>query len=142
YEVTCVFPAGNGTYLRKVAQHTKRIHVFPYDWWKLDRLSHAPSVSRFERIFRRERVDLVHVNTITLLDPLTAARRLGVPSIVHARELIREDADLAAFFGADPDAIVRTVRGAADFIIGNSDETRRTFGREGRSFRLYNGVDV
>ena len=39
--------------------------------------------------------DLVGVNTITLMDPLLAAKRLHVPSI-HARELVSHDEELAA----------------------------------------------
>lgn len=142
YDVSCAFPQGDGEYLRAVAKHTKRITVFPYRWWTKARPSDPVSVSRFERLFRREQIDLVHVNTITLMDPLLAARRLGVPSLVHARELIDRDERLAGMIDEDPSVIVRTIQAASDFIIANSDETHRLYGQEGRSFRLYNSVDT
>lgn len=142
HEAVCVFPCASSDYLRTVAKYTKRIHVFPYAWWHGTRRVDPPSVARFERIFRRERVDLVHVNTITLMDPLVAARRLGIPGVTHVRELISHDPDLAAVLGEAPDTIVGMIQDASDFVIGNSDATCRLFGQSGTGFRLYNSVDV
>lgn len=142
HEAVCIFPRANQDYLSAVAKYTTRIHVFPYEWWHASRRVNPAAVAQFEWIFCRERVDLVHVNTITLMDPLVAARRLGLPGVVHARELISHDAQLAAFMGGAPDAIVQIVQEASDFVIGNSEETCRLFGRSGTSFRLYNSVDV
>jgi glycosyltransferase involved in cell wall biosynthesis len=142
YEVSCIFPNGNDEYLRAVAKFTKNITVFPYQWWSKTRPFDQRTVSRFEKVFRRERADLVHVNTITLNEPLLAAQRLHVPSIVHTRELINHDTDLAALFGDDVSTIVSTIRAAADFIIANSDATHRLYSKGDRSFRLYNCVDI
>jgi glycosyltransferase involved in cell wall biosynthesis len=140
YDLSCVLPSGNDEYLRAVAQHTTDITVFPYQWWSKARPFDYEAVGRFEETFRRARADLVHVNTIALMDPLLAARRLDVPSIVHARELVSHDEELAAHFGENPSGVVRMVRGASDFIIANSDTTHRLYRKEGRSFRLYNSV--
>jgi glycosyltransferase involved in cell wall biosynthesis len=140
YDLSCVLPSGNDEYLRAIGQHTSDITVFPYQWWSNARPFDYEAVGRFEEVFRRTRADLVHVNTITLLDPLLAAKRLDVPSIVHARELVSRDEELAAHFGGDPSAVVRMIRGASDFIIANSDTTHRLYRKEGRSFRLYNSV--
>jgi len=76
------------------------------------------------------------------MDPLLAARRLGVPAVVHARELISHDNDLAGVLGDDPSAIVRSIRAASDFIIANSAATHRLYGTGDTSFRLYNCIDV
>ena len=92
-------------------------------------------------MFRDGGVDIVHVNTITLIDPLVAARRIGVPSIVHARELIDQDDELAKFLGGDAADVVRTICSAADFIIANSNATYRLYEKKGKSFCLYNSVD-
>ena len=90
---------------------------------------------------RRQRPRFVHVNTIMLSDPLIAARRLHVPSIVHARELIDRDPELVQHFGCDAKSVVKSICAAADFIIANSDATHRLFYKTNRSFRLYNCVD-
>lgn len=142
YEMSCILPQKNDRYLRAVAKHTRSIEVFPFHWWNRERPFDYEAVSRFEAIFRRERAALVHVNTITLMDPLLAAGRLGIPSIIHVRELISDDDHLSAGFGYKPQEIVRKVRTASDFIIANSHATYRLFQRDGRSFQLYNSVDL
>jgi glycosyltransferase involved in cell wall biosynthesis len=142
FDLSCVLPGGNGDYLRSVAECTKNITVPPYRWWSRERAFDEATVSRFESLFRSERVDLVHVNTMTLMDPLLAARRLELPGILHTRELLDQDRELAALFGDDAAAVLERIVTASDFIIANSDSTYRLYHKEGRSFRLYNRVDV
>lgn len=142
YELSCVFPARNDAYLAKVARHTSAITVLPYGWWSQGQGSDAEGVARFEALFRALKPDLVHVNTITLLDPLRAARRLAIPTVTHARELIDGDASLQALLGTDGLAPVRLVQEASDFIVANSHATYRLYAVEGRTFHLYNSVDV
>ena len=141
YEVSCVLPRDNDEYLRAVGKHTKHITVFPYHWWSKSCPIDDEIVSRFKSVFRRGGVDIVHVNTITLMDPLLAARRLGVPSIVHARELIDRDDELAELLGGNAADVVRTICSASDFIIANSKATYRLYRKKGMSFCLYNSVD-
>jgi glycosyltransferase involved in cell wall biosynthesis len=138
YEVLVALPNHNDAYLRRIEKHAKQVTVFPYEWWSASRKEDPATVERFATIIRRDRVDLVHVNTITLLDPLLAAQRVSVPSIVHARELIVNDAVLAAHFGSDA---VHTVCSAADYIIANSDATHKRYSQNRKSFRLYNCVE-
>ena len=141
YEVSCILPSTNDGYINAIAKFTNNIIVFPYSWWSSAQPVHEGSVSRFAAIFAREHVDLVHVNTITLMDPLLAARRVSIPSIVHARELINEDEQLAHVFGGSVAGIVSKVQSATDFIICNSDATHRLYHMGDRSFRLYNTLD-
>ncbi len=142
YDVVCTLPASNDEYTRTVRQFTNDIAVFPYSWWSRTRPSDPTAISRFAELFRIHSVDLVHVNTITLMDPLLAARELGVPCIVHARELIDQDPTLAGILDDDPAAIVSRVRTTADFIIANSDATHRLYHKRDQSFRLYNAIDL
>ena len=128
YVLSCVLPGRSEEYVQAVARFTRNITVFPYGWWSRARPFDPEATARFEALIRSGRVDLVHVNTITLMDPLVAARRLGVPAVVHARELISHDKDLAAVLGDDPSAIVRSIRAASDFIIANSAATHRLYG--------------
>ena len=141
YDLFCVLPEENNAYLSSVARYTKNITVFPYRWWTSTRPYDEHAVSHFENVIRRYRPDVVHVNTIVLSDPLIAARRLHVPTIVHARELIDKDPALGDHFGCEPSAVVSSVR-AADFIIANSEATYRLYYKRDRTFRLYNCVDV
>jgi len=142
FDLSCVLPSSNEAYLRAVAERTRDITVFSYQWWSKERPFDPEAVSRFATLFRSKGVDLLHVNTVTLMDPLVAARRLGLPAIVHARELIDQDRELMPRFGEDADAILKRIHAAADFVIANSDATHRLFYRSEESFRLYNGIDV
>ena len=142
FDLSCVLPSSNEAYLRAVAERTRDITVFSYQWWSKERPFDPEAVSRFASLFRDKQVDLVHVNTVTLMDPLLAAKRLGVPSIVHARELVDQDRELMRRFGGDAGAVLDRIHAATDFVIANSDATHRLFYRREESFRLYNGIDV
>lgn len=76
------------------------------------------------------------------MDPLIAARHLNVPCIVHAREIVSHDEELANIFGGDPSGIVDKIKAASDFIIANSDAAYRCYRNDDRSFRLYNCIDI
>src|SRR5436305_211027 len=86
YEICAVFPGHNESYINAVRRYADEVEVFPYRWWRQEPEWDVATISRFADLFRSRRIDLVHVNTITLLDPLLAARQLNIPSIVHARE--------------------------------------------------------
>ena len=138
FELSCVLPSSNEAYLRAVAERTRDITVFSYQWWSKERPFDPEAVSRFASLFRDKQVDLVHVNTVMVMDPLLAAKRLGVPSIVHARELVDQDRELMRRFGGDAGAVLDRIHAATDFVIANSDATHRLFYRREESFRLYN----
>jgi glycosyltransferase involved in cell wall biosynthesis len=143
FDLSCVLPASNESYLRAVRRHTDRVTVFPYGLSAgRARPLDPASIARFQATFAALGTDLVHVNTITLLEPLVAARRLGVRSIVHARELVDEDAELADLLGDTAPAIIATLRETADFIIANSDATHRLYRKPGASTRVHNCVDA
>jgi len=141
FELSCVLPGGSDDYLRAVGGHATDVVVFPYGIWDWRRPLRSRATSGFEQVFRRLGANLVHVNTIALRDPLLAARRLGVPSLVHVRELIDRDRDMAWRLGGRPASIVRSVRESSDFILANSEASHALYRKEGRSFRLYNCVN-
>jgi glycosyltransferase involved in cell wall biosynthesis len=135
----------NDRYIDAIAKYTKAVSVLPYRWWSAARPADEEAVSRFAGFFADQGVDLVHVNTVTLLDPLIAARRAGIPSVVHAREILSEDHDLVSQLGAgilDAFATIERIKDSADFVIANSDTTHRFYEKAERSFRLYNMVDT
>jgi glycosyltransferase involved in cell wall biosynthesis len=143
YEICVVIPEYNAEYMQAIGRYADTIDVFPYSWWSRSRPSDPATVSRFADLFRSRCIDLVHVNTITLMDPLLAARQIRIPCVLHARELIEQDDHLTSLLGYDdPATIVASIRAAADFIIANSDATHRLYHMEGRSFRLYNCIDI
>jgi len=145
YRLSCVLPArndDNDEYVHALARHTDDIVAFYYEWWKGAPQGDPAAVSQFEELFRRNEADLVHVNTVTLFDPLIAARNVGVPSILHARELIFNNPKLCRTLGGSSASILRQLRAASDFVIANSDVTHRLFYKDGRSFRQYGCIDL
>lgn len=142
FRLSCILPAQSEVYLRAVARHTSDITIFPYRAWSRLRPFQAATIQQFEQIFRQGRVDLVHVNTITVQAPLLAARRLGLPGIVHARELIDQDKYLTWRFAMAPADVVRRVQRSADVILANSQATQRLYGGGKQTRLLYNCIDT
>lgn len=141
FHVTCVLPNDDPAYRARIAGFADQIVAFPYGWRSVVPCD-PREVERFAAVLRANRIDLVHVNTITLLAPLLAAQRLGIPSILHARELIDQDEHFAEALGGPPGKIEHTLKAQADFIIANSEVTHRLFGKPQRSLRLYNCIDL
>lgn len=141
FHVTCVLPNDEPTYRARIEGFADQVIAFPYGWRSVVPCD-PREVERFAAVFQANRIDLVHVNTITLLAPLLAASRLGIPSILHARELIDQDEQFAQALGGPPGKIEHTLKAQADFIIANSDATHRLFGKPRRSMRLYNCIDL
>ncbi len=141
YNIFCIFPAESKIIFNQIQDFADEILVSKYGWWEKEHFSHD-TIDRFTRIMVEKKIDLVHVNTIMLLEPIIAARTLGIPSILHVRELIDKDPTLAARIGLDHETIVNAVTGITDYIIGNSKITCDLFNKKGQTFRLYNGIDT
>lgn len=142
YNICCIIPEPNTEYEKAISAYVDSLHVFPYDWWHGSCPIRNHCVEQFISVFEAEKIDLVHVNTVTLLDPLEAAKKMGLRSIVHVRELVDRDPFLTQALGADPTTIVNKIKASADVIIANSEATHRLFSNLGRSVRLYNCIDL
>jgi glycosyltransferase involved in cell wall biosynthesis len=144
YRVWCVLPRAytSDVYRQAVSQYAADVALLPYGWWSISRPSDAKALKHFKSFFQARRFDLVHVNTIMLLEPLRAARQLGIPSVVHVRELIDQDSELSTRFGDGSAQVVKAICEAADFLIANSEATLKLYWKEAKSFRLYNCVDA
>ena len=62
-----------------------------------------------------------------LREALTAARKCGVTTVIHAREIISHDEALANEIGLSPEEIVAQVVARSDYIIANSEATAKCF---------------
>ncbi len=140
--VVVVLPQNKPRYTKAVAAFSSEVLVFRYGWWRDNNAVSEEVISTFEKLITERKVDCVHANTIMLREPLIAARRRGVPGVVHVRELIDNDPVLAEVIGRPAAEIVRQVRGTADWIVANSDATARCFATEGRTFTVPNTTDV
>ena len=142
FDVFVVFPERNDDVFEKLQPYVQGIAVFKYSWWHKSRLFDEEAVSKFERICREQQIDLLHVNTITLSDPLLAARRLNIPAITNAREVISLDESLADRLGTSPAEIVKMICENATYILANSATTLADYPCADRGGYLYNFVDA
>lgn len=134
--------AAHAFYTELCARRSMGVAVIPYAQWRDDRAPDEAIVKLFGELIGERGIDLVYANTITHLEALVAARRLGVRTAVHARELIDRDEGLVAQIGLPPEAIVARVFDLADHVVANSAETARFFGRPGRTHLAPNVIDI
>jgi GT2 family glycosyltransferase/glycosyltransferase involved in cell wall biosynthesis len=134
--------AAHRFYAELCARRSMGVAAIPYRQWADAREPDEEIVRLFERVIEDHGVDLVYANTITLLEPLVAARRKGKRTAVHARELIDRDDNLLAQIGLSPEAIVSRVFDLADHVIANSAATSEVFARPGRTHLAPNVVDI
>lgn len=132
----------NAAYHEEVLELCAGAYEFAYPLWRDDRGPIERLVLVFSRIILDHDVQLVYANTITVLEPLVAARRLGVKSAIHARELVAYDDRLCAEIGRTPSEIIAAVFERCDFVVGNSKATCSAFARPGRTFCVPNAIDI
>lgn len=140
--VFVTLPSGNNKdYVESVRQLSVGVYVFSYPQWMQDREADEALVLTFADIIARHDIALVHANTIVLLEPLIAARRMNRIPLIHSRELITLDESLRDRMGLSAQEIIRKVFELSDYLVANSRATADAFPRQGRTFHATNVVD-
>jgi hypothetical protein len=140
--VVTVQESSNGAYIAELRKWAQVVRVVSYSQWTKDSYATAESVPRFLELLDEFKPDLVYVNTIVVKAPLIAAKLRGVPSIVHAREIILHDEELAEQIGKEPAEVVAEVLRSSEHIIANSKATASCFATDHRTTTIYNVVDA
>lgn len=141
--VIVTLPSGNNAdYVDAVRRSSFGVYVFAYPQWVARRAPDETLTLRFADIIAAHNVAVVYANTIVLLEPVEAARRMGRVAVTHARELITFDEALCRHIGLPAQDIVRDVLARTDFVIANSRATEAVFARRERTFYVPNAVDV
>lgn len=135
-------PPADPAYLEEILERCARVHAMPVPRRDLRRAPDEAVVAGFARLLARDAFDAVHTNTITPREPLIAARRAGIPAVVHAREIVSHDPDLCAWLGGSPEALARSVVEEADYVIANSMATAACYPTLGRTSIVPNTVDL
>lgn len=143
YNIIVTLPsANNKAYIEEIKNYSTDIYVINYKQW-IDNRNHEPQVTlAFCDLLAAHAIDLVYANTIVLIEPLKAAKLMGIKSVVHARELITFDAPLQERIGLSAPEIISQVFKSCDYIIANSLATKTVFAREGKTFCAPNAIDV
>lgn len=141
YNVYVVIPRYNASFLSHVRDYTVEVVCFEYVWWKKGHEKAEEFINKFRTIFRQLRADLVHINTIVLLDAIIAAKEEKIVSFTHVREIISKDKDLIDLIGYSSEEIIQMIRNSSDYLIVNSKSTLDEFHKNDKSFLLYNTID-
>jgi GT2 family glycosyltransferase/glycosyltransferase involved in cell wall biosynthesis len=130
----------NINYINRLREKSTALYKFTYYHWTKKRGADETSIQGFEYIIANWNIALVYCNTITIVDPLVAARRAGVLSVTHARELVDQDEHLCLRIGMKSEDIVSCVLRQNDFLIANSLATEDLFKKSSRCFYVPNVV--
>ena len=142
YRVLVVLPAPSQAYVDLMSGVCDQAHFIRRAWWEQGRGDRPDVLARYRDLIKNEGVDIVYANTIMLSEPMLAARECGITSVCHVREAIVSDPDLRELVGKSASDIIADVCGRSDFIIANSQHTGDQFTAPGRTFQIYNAVEV
>jgi len=142
FNVLVTLPSSNNKdYIAMLGEHAHAIYAFPYTQWTANRTSDFRSTMQFADIIAKHNVSIVYSNTIVLVEPAAAAKKMGRISITHIRELITLDDALRERIGLPIQEIIKSVFERYNFAIANSAATENVFARLGRTFYAPNAVD-
>lgn len=132
----------NRAYIDMLAGLSTGVYAFAYPQWRDRRGSYGWLTNMFADIIARHAVDVVHANTIVLVEPLTAATRMGRTRVIHSREIISLDELLRDRIGLATGDIIRQVFDRCDWMIGNSRATCDLFAMGDRTLYVPNAVSA
>jgi len=112
----------------------------PHYFWGYPRRC-LSGVFHLADVIRREKVDLVYSNTVTVIEGALAARARRVPHIWHLREGIEGNGQLVSLVGSR--TAYRVARRLSRAVIFNSFALRRSYGpsAEGTGVVIHNGIE-
>lgn len=121
FNLVVVLPtAVNSSYIQTLRVFALAVVIIPFGWWQRGKIPENATIQHFSRVIDDYRVDLVHVNTLVLDEPLVAARQKGIPSVVHIRELLEHDVALRDDLNVTAAQMRRRLLSVADGLIANS----------------------
>ncbi|WP_334059921.1 glycosyltransferase [Alteromonas sp. S005] len=141
--ITLFLPScANINYIEELKQFVSKIVFLPLPWANGREEPIQPIAQYLESYFLDCGYDCVYVNTLTLIEPLSAAKKAGIPTVMHVRELVEFDNDLADLLRESPQHTHARVIASSDYFIANSEETARWLNEPERTTVIYNCVDT
>ncbi|MEE3026278.1 MAG: glycosyltransferase [Pseudomonadota bacterium] len=142
-KVTLFLPScANTSYIEELREVVNKIVFLPLPWAKGRRKPTEAITQYLVSDFLRFGYDCVYVNTLTLIEPFSAAKQADIPSIMHVRELVEFDDDLASLLQESPQFTHERVISSSDYFIANSAETANWLSEPERTAVIHNCVDT
>ncbi len=110
----------NETYLTALRARSIAVQILPYRWRRAGRETDPDTTSALAALLAELRPKAVHVNTLVLEAPLTAARTARIPVTLHVRERPDQDAAICEALGADAPTIRSWLLAEVDHFVANS----------------------
>lgn len=129
-------------YVEQITALSHQVVILPYHWWQAGRAAEADTVEQFAGLIRQFNIALVYCNTLTLFEPLLAAKKTAVPSITHVRELPEHDAPLCSALQCQPEQIRQHLLQYSDFFIANSHVVANYLNAADRVDIIGNIIDI
>ncbi|MGJ8560389.1 MAG: glycosyltransferase [Litorimonas sp.] len=142
FNVILALPAQNNFYINAAQQYVDEIVFYSREWWNTRQAFKEKNLKFFKQTILEKKIDLIYVNTIMLPAPLSVAKSMGLPSVMHIRELIDRDEALKDHIGLSSEDIVKEVSNAADILIANSIETESLFRHSNKCLVVPNAINV
>lgn len=110
----------NPDYLELLKARAHQVHVRPYGWIFGGVPPHPATVAGLADLIRSSGAVEIHQNTAVMDAPLRAARRVGIPSMVHVHELPAQDPRLCMDLGCSAEELRHLLLRHADRFSANS----------------------
>ena len=140
--VIIALPRAHQQTIDVLRQYAVTILVFRYGWWKKNIPLSEVAINNFSFVLQKYAINLVHINTIMLREPLIATKKFNIPSIMHIRELITGDETLTKIIGKSAAEIVDDINLSSEYIIANSKATSSAYGHSDKITVIHNTVDT
>lgn len=142
-DIHVILPSGiNRSYINEVKKYAVKIFFCPLPWWQKGRREFTEITEHIRSIIKCSGTNIMYVNTLTLWEPIIAARKSGLKTIMHVRELPNHDPELCKRLNATPDEIRKHVISNNDHFIANSQATASFLNLKNKTNVVYNSIDT
>lgn len=148
YNVYLLLPeVHNQDYIERLSHHCVGIKIIPYGWWYETKQAEAITVDAIGQYMRQRDIALMHVNTLTLHEPMLAAQQISIPCIVHIREDLPSDPALLDTLLSDVQTAHQRLEAYGAKLLFNSrylaESFKNTLPSQGDDFSfIYNALDT
>jgi glycosyltransferase involved in cell wall biosynthesis len=123
----------NQQYVERIKKYTQEIYFLNIPWNIGRNHPNSEIISRIIEIASNSKTRIILSNTITIHEPLIAARRMSIPSVCIVREVPIDGSSLSKMLSKTLEQIISEIHSLSDYIIANSKYTLFKFHLNGKS---------
>jgi len=139
YQLWVVLPGAlNSEYVKQIQQLSDKVSFLALRWWQSTRTTDTYLVEKLASWM--DDVAQVYINTLTLHEPLLAARQAKRRCTVHVRELPAHDRALCETLAASPESICEHLLQNSTDVIANSQVVKEALQAPERTYIVPNVI--